>query len=353
MLGFYIFDSMKKLLLLISIVALASCNSGKTKPDNTTKTTAQPQKQQQYRGFLDSLSQFIEYNPNNMDALMNRADYFVASRNYRSALNDFNVGIMKDSSFARIYEIRGEMYYRQGKSRRSKDDWEKCAKLDKDNIKCRLNLSQLYIAVKNYDISLKFANEVLELDPYNSDAAIYKGLILRDFYKDTTFALQFFQRAIENDQSNIQALDIMAVTLAERGDTLAPYYYQRIINIDPKRGDVYYKLGIYHTAQGEINKAIESYTKATQINPFDAESHFNLGYIHIELKQYSSAKEHFTQAINSKEGNYKAYYGRGYCFEVLGDVINAKVDYENAIEYLPNYQPARAALARVNQTINR
>lgn len=101
---------------------------------------------------------------------------------------------------------------------------------------------------------------------------------------------------------------------------------------------------------GNINRALESYTKAIQLDPGNADSYYNLAFMYVELKEYDQARENFSKAIRFQERNYKAYYGRGFTFEVVGDIGNARKDYEKALEILPIYKPAGEALSRLNQS---
>ena len=194
-------------------------------------------------------------------------------------------------------------------------------------------------------------NEVITIDNENFGGYYFKGLVVRDLYRDTTLALQYFQKAVDLNPNFISGLDMMGVMLASVGDTLAEFYYKRILDIEPNRDDIYYKLGVFYMNNDKINKALESYTKTIQLNPRNADAYYSIGFMHIQLKQFSQAKGYFTKAINNQEQNYRAYYGRGYCFEMLGDVLNARNDYRSAIEANPVYTPAQQALGRVNQAI--
>lgn len=254
-----------------------------------------------------------------------------------------------DSTYAPYLEVLGNYQLDLNKSRQAKEAWVKCLKYDADNVPCRLNLGKLFFAVSDYKTSIDYFNEVLKLDTYNAEALFYKGLILRDFYKDTAKAKQFVQQAIELKQDYVEALDVMGVLMSLTQDSLAPFYYKRAIKYSPNNADLYYKLGVYYMNADEPNRAIEAYTKATQINPRHADSYYNLGFMFIGLKDYQTAKQYFSKAIAVQERNYKALYGRGYAFEMLGDVINAKKDYRKALEALPMYKPAADAIARINK----
>lgn len=297
---------------------------------------------------LDSLTLALKENPQDLALLVDRAQYYMAQGNKRAALFDLQKALSVDSNSAPVLHTLGEYRMLLNQSRTAKESWARCIEQNPQNITCRLSLAKLYFTVQEYDKALELINAIIDIDAYTPEAYFYKGLILRNKYQDTTQALQYFQQAVELKQDYTDAMDMIGVMLTEKGDTLAPYYFKRVLTYEPNRADIYYKLGVYYMNQDDLNKAIEHYTKATQLNPRDADSYYNLGYMFIQLKEFQDARNYFSKAIQSQPNSYKAYYGRGYAHEMLGDVINAKKDYRKALENLPMYKPAREALQRLN-----
>jgi len=347
--------TIKKVYPIIILLVFVACQSKPETSSNSDNGTETKQTEvmnikplpKKPSNPLDSLNNYLANKPGNVDALIVRAELYLKNKNLPAAAGDIKAALAIDSNRAEIHKVKGDIHYIQNQSRFARNEWTKCVKLDEKNTDCRMKLTEIYLAVKNYDKALEQVNAVIEYEPNYAPAYFFKGYLIRDYKGDTLTALQYFQKAIDLDQDYIDALDMMAVTLTNRKDTLARYYYERILELQPNRYDIYYKLGVYYTNIDEINRALEAYTKALQINPRDPESLFNLGYLHVELKQFQKAREYFNKAIKVKDRNYKAYYGRGYTFEVLGDVINAEKDYRKALEILPVYEPAKNGLNRI------
>ncbi len=346
---FLVLTPMKNILLaFFATLFLASCQNtpseGSTNDSSDQKNVATPP-----ASSLDSINELLSNDELNAKKLALRAKVYLRANNVNAARIDIGKAYVIDSNLAVVYEARGEMSYLLNKGRAAQKDWEKCIKIDPKNSNCLLSLTELYITVQEYEKALKMVNRQLEIDDKDPQAYFMKGIIIRDFKQDTGLALQYFQNAVDLKQDYIEALDMLGVTLANRGDTLAPFYYKRILDQQPQRWDIYYKLGAYYMNKNEENRALEAFTKATQINPADAESYYSMGYIHLTLRQFAKARDLFTQSINARDRNYKAYYGRGYSHEMLGDVINAKKDYQRAIKALPQYTPAVEALERISK----
>lgn len=338
---------------ILLLFLLFACNS-EPEPDESVKELpvekqSERTQEKQVLHPLDSLTLVIREEGANAELLLERASLYLAYQNINAARQDIGQATKLDSSLAEIHELQGEVHYMLNQTRQARDEWEECLRIDPKNSICLMRLAELLIAAQNYDRALKLVNRQLEIDNNDAQAYFAKGIIVRDRYQDTALALQYYQNAIDLKQDYYEAIDMMAVTLTAMGDTLAKFYYDRMLDMRPNDASTYYKLGVYYMNQGEINRALESYSRAIQINPRDADSYYNLAYMHVELQQYSKAREYFTKAIQFQERNYKAFYGRGFTFEVVGDIANARKDYRKALEILPVYKPAGEALARLNR----
>lgn len=347
---------MKKALsfLIVLLFTLACNNTGtETKKTDSSKKTSLDSTTipgQQKTNPEDSLNIILKAEPNNVRALLMRAQLNYNQGDQRQAIFDLQRLREIDSLNPEMLLLLGDIQMLKNQSRQAKNSWELCAKVKPSAIDCRLKLGKLYASINEHEKALRYLDEVLEIDKFNAPAYFYKGVVIRNFKQDTVLALNYFQKAVELKQDYFEALDMMGVTLAAMGDTLAPYYYKRIVDIDPNRADVYYKMGVYYMSKNDINKAIEFYTKSTQVDPNFADSYYNLGVIFIDLKEYQDARNYFSQAIKAQpKNNYKAYYGRAYSYEMLGDVLNAKKDYRKSLEQLPLYTPAKEGLARVSK----
>lgn len=351
------FRSMRiwKSLAALSLLLIWSCQSEPQTEENNTKTKQDSLQSNlpkaKVNPKLDSLNAVLEGDPNNLTALVARGSFMLRNGNQQNAWLDFQRAFAIDSMNPDLLLNLGELYMIRNQSRQARNMWTNCAMADPEAIECRLNLVKIHASIKNFEPALRYANELIEIDEFFAPAYLYKGIIIRDSRQDTNLALSYFQKATELDQDYVEALDLTGVTLAQRGDTLAQYYYKRILELQPNNAEVYYKLGVHYMNIDELNRAIEAYTKATQINPQHSDAFYNLGYIFtVIVKDYREAKEYYSKSIAADpEHNYKAYYGRGYAYEMLGDVINAEKDYRKTIELLPVHRPAKEGLDRIRK----
>ncbi len=273
-------------------------------------------------------------------------------KNYAYARHYLDIAIERDSNHEVVLDQDAGLNLITNRSRNANRLWEKCVKLYPKEINCRVHLAQLKLSLGLNSDALKLANEIIGINPQKAEGYFIKGMCIRALKGDTTGSIPYFQKAVDLKSDYIEALDMLGYIFAQRKDTLALAYYRRILGIDPKRGDVYFKMGVFHMERREWNKAMAAYENAITRNPQDADSHFNLGFIYIELEEFSKARLQFSKAVGSSQRNYKAHYGRAYAAERLGDLQNAATDYREALSINPKHQPSAEGLNRVKEKLN-
>lgn len=338
---------MKNILLLSLVIFIISCgeHSAEKGEQTTGSDTA-------ISAFEDSLNRIIQSgDPTAMDYYA-RAGYYYDNRLLKDALVDIDQALTLDSGSAKIWELHGKVYYMTNRTRISRSSWERCAELDPKNIECRHRLAELYMAVRDYPQALKKINEVLQLDSRLAKALFLKGFIYQEL-GDTATAISFYTQTIDADENYFDAYDMLGVLYAGKGDSIALQFYEKTLELKPNSSDQYYKIGIFEQNRGNFNAAIEAYTKAVQANNKNKNAYFNLGYIHIELGLHQEAVAYFNRAIEADDRYYQAYYGRGYSLESLSKFEEAKLNYETALNINMDYQPAKDALFRVSQILEK
>lgn len=120
--------------------------------------------------------------------------------------------------------------------------------------------------------------------------------------------------------------------------------YRNALKIDPK--NVGAKLNVamvyahekdYTKAQGEMEKIIKEY-------PTYMDARVALGSVYYQLKKYDKALEQYQFALAANPGTVDYIVMIGKIYEVQGKKDQAKAQYQKALEYVPDFQPALAAL---------
>ncbi|UKJ08819.1 caspase family protein [Solitalea lacus] len=116
-------------------------------------------------------------------------------------------------------------------------------------------------------------------------------------------------------------------------------------------------LPVVYTQMGENEKALEAIKQSTS-SVLVGEDYYNYHYglIALNQKKYQEAIDRFNKAIKGymvlylrvePVGKYKHYTKRAEAYEGLGDLIQARKDYEAALTYNPDYEPALNGIAKL------
>src|SRR5690606_5825236 len=196
---------------LLSISLLSACQngeetSGEARPAGIDISDLVADQQEK-----DSLSLYIALNPNDVDALLERAQRYIDQSNLSYAKADVEAAMQVDSTNTDVLLMWGDIHFFANDTRISRNAWQKCIEIDPNNVDCRLKLAELYSVVMDYRKSLELVNEVIEIDPEEPVAYFIKGNNIRDMNGDTALALRYVQQAIELDPDYKAAIDWVAV----------------------------------------------------------------------------------------------------------------------------------------------
>jgi tetratricopeptide (TPR) repeat protein len=337
---------MKKLVhlkyILLATIILFSCQhpTPKIKDDGEKAFNVPAQ--------LDSINKLIRTDSLNPDNYYYRSLYFLGQKDANSALADINRSIQLDGNSSDYFEALAEIYLLEGRIPNCLESLKKSEELDAKNNKTLLKLAEVYLILKDYQNTFEYTKRALDLDKMNPKAHFFRAYAYMEL-GDSNLAIQNFQAAADQDQNYYEAYLELGALYAAQGNSLAAGYLQTATMIQPGREEAYYLLGMTYQDQENIPKAIETYEKLLSISPDFKEAYYNLGYINlVYLNEFEAAAGYFTKAIALDAKYTDAYFNRGYSYELMGDFVNARKDYQKALELVPNYERAIAGLNRLD-----
>ena len=113
--------------------------------------------------------------------------------------------------------------------------------------------------------------------------------------------------------------------------------YSRVIELNPNNPNAYNNRGVAYSAKGDFDRTIEDYTKAIELNPNYAVAYNNRGGVYYLKEEYESAIVDFTKATELNPDYAVAYNNRGVAYYLKEEYESAIVDFTRAIELNPNY----------------
>ena len=190
---------------------------------------------------------------------------------------------------------------------------------------------------EEYEAVIRECNEVLLLDPHNTEAYCNRGLAYNGL-KQYDKAIADYNKAIALDPNNVKVYNNRGNVyhdLKQYDKAIADY--NKAIELDPNFAYTYGNRGTAYNELKQYDKAITDYTKAIALDPNNANAYGNRGLAYNGLKQYDKAIVAYNKAIALDPNNANAYNNRGNAYNELKQYDKAIADYNKAIELDPNY----------------
>lgn len=332
------------LLFLISSI-LISCqqknNSNISELNNSEDTS------------INAISAQIRQNPRNAELFIKRSDLYLQNKDIANAINDAEIALKLDSLNQTYYTKLAELYIYNAESEKAKNILELCIARSPKNIQARIQLAELYLYLQLYKEAMTEIIDIEYNNLQNTNSYLTKALIFNETeaYSD---AIQALQKAIEHDNTNWQAYNLIGTIYSRLNDKLAVEYFNTAINLFPDNLEIKFNAARIFQ-QFKINdKAIQNYLIVIEKDSSSCKAYYNLGELYFnEYKDYSSALKYFSLAIDCDTNSYKSYYNRGLTYERKGNFKLAETDYRKALSIKPNYELAIAGLNEVIDKQNR
>ena len=143
-------------------------------------------------------------------------------------------------------------------------------------------------------------------------------------------ALEFFQKAIENDPENTMAWNGLGYChVGMNNPAAALKAYQQAIETNPGDETLYFILGNYYIKLGQHQEAINAYLRVIRLKPDFEEAHFKLGVAYSQLGRLDEGKNAFETLIRLNPDAAPAHFNVGIAYAQLGrykDALKANLE---------------------------
>jgi|GEM_PF-1162965 len=351
---------------------------------------------------IDYFQRSLKFMPNDHDTYYALGLAQVRRKDFQSAIQAFNQAIANGR--AKDPETHLQLARAQIESKQDPAgiaSYQKALAL-KPNYKTALeDLALVYHRLKDDDHAIQVLERLVRIDPMNFNANYLLGL---HYYQKKQYSemVEAYNRAVtvKPDLADAHYNLGMAYYYMARYD-LAVDSLQKAVTLNPKDVDAYNLLGQAQTAavethlqqgstliaQDQLNEAVVEFQKVLAIDPGNHKARVLLEDCELKVKELYAAHlslaekfarenrlddsyNEFEQALKlvpnsteAKEGMQKARIqidkmlgqriGQGKAAEKLRDYREARRSYDSALSLKPGYPPAKAALAAMENTLNR
>jgi tetratricopeptide (TPR) repeat protein len=168
------------------------------------------------------------------------------------------------------------------------------------------------------------ALEAIRLDPTTADAYAFLGVIVTTYDWQWDEGARLFQRALELQPSNMNALSMNALQHVFRGEfQAAQRYIEKSSELDPISPWSFRNQAWYYYFKREYGQAIDAMRSALALDPNFREGQFMLAYAYLRQDRFTEA---IAQLIGLPDGPYDAtkWGALGEAYACAGSIAAAE-----------------------------
>ena len=148
------------------------------------------------------------------------------------------------------------------------------------------------------------------------------------------------------NQSNKKAK--LAAELCRKGfnfsingqDQKALQYFKKATENDPNSTTAWYGLGFCYAGKNSHTDAINAYRQAIKTNPANEMSHFHLGNYYHQIGQYDEAVTTFKQVVSINSEFEAAHFNLGVVYNKMGQFEKGKNSFQHVVRINPRAKTA-------------
>ena len=179
----------------------------------------------------------------------------------------FKISIKLDKNDIRSRLELGKLYVKQGKEAEAEKLFKEIIELNSKDLHSRLELGKLYVTQGKEAEAEKLFQEYMKIDPNNVHARLELGKLYAKQGKEAE-AEKLFQECIELDQKNVHArLELGKLYEKQGKEAEAEKLFQEYMELDSKNVHARLELGLLYKKQGRLEEALKMLNECSELEP--------------------------------------------------------------------------------------
>ena len=298
---------------------------------------------------INELTAKIAQSPNSAELYATRGRLWYEHENPDQGIANLSKAIELDSTRAEYFHTLADIYMDYYKSRLALNTMERAAAAFPKRIPTLLKLAEFQLILQQHKEALFTLERIRAIKPLNPEMFFMFGNVFSDMGRKEE-AITAYQSAVENNPDLLDAWVKLADLLAEKNNPIAAKYYDNALRLDSNNIDALHAKAYYlSNRKNDLLGAIAIYKKINTLDPQYADGYYNSGLIYLDMDSLNQAYKNFDLAVKMAPTFADAYFHRGVVAEMKGDVKQAIADYENVLNFDPDYESAKEGLKRLKQ----
>lgn len=244
---------------------------------------------------------------------------------------EFQEGIETLNNASKHVSLNWEANHLLGRLHHKNENYELAAKSFKQSIEqnaeaiiSREALVNLYLECKMAKYALKYAKELVVLNPDKKSQNCHNLAIIHYNMGDHLKAIGYAQKALEHDFKEVQVYRLLCTSLSiECLIDEARTFFKEGLEAYPEDVELNYNYAVLLTQIGEIDEAISILNWLSEPNINFTPAHISLSNIHYSMKNDEKAIEHATKATLNEPDDEYAHFILGNTLLKIGKVDEA------------------------------
>jgi len=209
----------------------------------------------------------LSLQPNDPQTLVDLANTYSLTGDFKTAIKYINDALKIDEEYRDAYVLKGSIYKVMEKNELALSSYQTALQIDPDFFIGQLQTGWLLTKMERHEIALQYYENAVELNPGNVNARYGVAKSLQDLEKyeqslseyrklekvDSSFYITYFNEGYIKQYYQNQ-LDS------------AVYFYDKLLDINPKYVRAWYQLGRTYAKQGRNPDALRAYSEAVDID---------------------------------------------------------------------------------------
>jgi len=296
--------------------------------------------EENYGKAIEDLDQVIKFDPNNVIALFDLGNVYLAIGQRRDA-----IAAWKKARASSYFVLSGDRELRKGAANSAYELYQLATEIEPSNAKGFVGLGRVHVLQDQLDQALLDFQRAVLLDPYNAEAHQGLGYAVYLMKGNKAQAIDELRIAVRLDPRLYAAYIQLADVLQSNGEFQeAEAVLLDASQLKPNAEEAFYYLGKGYWVKGDCEEAIRSLNKAVSLDPNRAQSYFLLGECYSRQGQFSEAAGKYRTAISLDDYKPWLHLELARAYRASGLLQDAAREYSETMRLAPDLSGVKEEL---------
>ncbi len=202
-----------------------------------------------------------------------------------------------------------------------------------DFLAAQLQLAEIYVAQKRYDLAREACESALKQDPNNIRALRILGKVAHEL-DDYASAEGYLRHLMTLSPDDIEGGLLLGAVLSNDGKRFleAEPIFKHVLEVAPESPSALHNYGLLKRFQGELDEAETYLKRACELYPNSSDFAFSLASCYLYMEKMDAAYEWFDRAVEIDPKNNAAQVYKAFALFHQGRMRDGWVQYEKRLD---------------------